>query len=167
MISFRGILKIFFGYLVIVTAAAETVDVCMDRGVSSCNFAGRHAHLMAHCLPWIGGADPENLGSPDAGAAACLTHNGLPVVFQFDNYGTDLLGPRTSTSAEWVEIPGALPRSLCYARQEFNAGYHHPLPGCYTWWNPDPAAVAQYQEKVSKAVADGRLAFHVGMVAPK
>ena len=97
---------------------------------------------------------------------AYLRRDGLPVIFQFNYFGTDRLGPRSFTAEDWKGILATLPEKVCYVRQNFESAYHPPLAGCYTWWNPNSEAVARHQDKAAKAIAEGKLIFHVGMVAP-
>jgi hypothetical protein len=98
--------------------------------------------------------------------SAYLRRNGVPVVFQFNYFGADRLGPRTFTPEDWQTILATLPEKVCYVRQEFDSSYHPPLAGCYTWCNPNAEAVARHQDKAAKAIANGKLVFHVGMVSP-
>lgn len=111
-------------------------------------------------------ADLRYLVEKIAGHPAYLRREGQPVIFQFNSWGTDRLGPRTFAPKEWQTILGNLPEKVCYVRQNFDPEYHPLLAGCYTWWMPNQPALERYQERVGKALSKGELVFHAGMVAP-
>jgi glycoprotein endo-alpha-1,2-mannosidase len=97
---------------------------------------------------------------------AYLRREGKPVVFQFNFWGTDRLGPRTFSPAEWEQILGALGQEVSYVRQNFDADQHPRLAGSYHWWVTDQGVLQRHQEQVAAALAEGRLVFHAGYIAP-
>lgn len=101
-----------------------------------------------------------------AGHPAQLTRGGVPVMFQFNYWGADRLGPRTLLPSEWREIAAAVGRPYVYVRQNLDAGFHPLLPGAYGWWMAAAAERREFTRRASEAVAEGRLAFFMTMVAP-
>jgi len=101
-----------------------------------------------------------------ASRPAYLRRAGQPVVFQFNFWGTDRLGPRTFSPAEWESILGRLDQPLCYVRQNFDPAQHPRLAGSYHWWVVDDGVLSQHQEQVVAAMEEGRLVFHAGFIAP-
>lgn len=122
---------------------------------------GTRADMVASAV-----ADLRFLLESYAGHPAYLRRDGQPVVFQFNYWGTDRLGPRTFAAGEWEEILGALPQPVCYVRQNFDADQHPRLAGSYHWWVTDQGVLQRHQEQVAAAVAEGRLIFHAGFIAP-
>jgi hypothetical protein len=97
---------------------------------------------------------------------AYLRREGKPVVFQFNFWGTDRLGPRTFSPAEWEQILGTLGEDVSYVRQNFEADQHPRLAGSYHWWVIDQGVLQRHQEQVAAALAEERLVFHAGYIAP-
>ena len=97
---------------------------------------------------------------------AYLRREGKPVVFQFNFWGTDRLGARTFSPTEWEQILGALGQEVSYVRQNFEADQHPRLAGSYHWWVTDERVLQRHQEQVTVALAEGRLVFHAGYIAP-
>ena len=111
-------------------------------------------------------ADLRYLLERYAGHPAYLQREGQPVVFQFNYWGTDRLGPRTFSPAEWEKMLAALGRPVCYVRQNFDPAQHPRLAGTFHWWVIDQNVLQRHQEQVIAAMADGRLVFHAGFIAP-
>lgn len=97
---------------------------------------------------------------------AYLRRAGEPVVMQFNYWGTDRLGPRTFSPAEWSQIFGTLGQEVCYVRQNFDPAQHPQIAGSYHWWVTDESVLQLHQNRVSAAVGDGQLVFHAGYIAP-
>ena len=97
---------------------------------------------------------------------AYLRRQGQPVVYQFNYWGTDRLGQRTFSPAEWEKMLAALGRPLCYLRQNFDPAQHPRLAGTFHWWVTDPGVLQKHQSQVIEALANGRLLLHAGFIAP-
>lgn len=97
---------------------------------------------------------------------AYLKRNGAPFVAQFNSWGTDELGPKYLTTAEWKKVFARLKRPLVYARQNLDEAYHPTIAGSYLWWTPEPAAIAGYSERAARLVGEKRLGFFMTMVCP-
>ncbi len=95
-----------------------------------------------------------------------LTRNGQPVLFQFNYWSADLLGPRTLLPFEWREVKAAVGQPFVYVRQNLEAGYHPTLSGAYGWWMPTTAERRSFVERAVAARSAGDLDFFVTMIAP-
>lgn len=98
---------------------------------------------------------------------AYLTRVGDPVLFQFNYWGEDALGPKNVRPAEWDQVFASLSRKVAYVRQNHEEGFHPTIPARYLWFTPDESLIERFTRSSLGDVETGTLSFFVTMAAPE